>query len=86
MYDGALERAPRAAPAHYGRAYALYVLDRLDSRLNEPDAEFLRVPYRCNRAMLFCSTVIHGTEEIDFSTSYAERRINITCLYGRSQE
>ncbi len=58
---------------------------RLDSRLNESDAELLRVPYRCNRAMLFRSSVIHGTEEIDFSTSYAERRINITCLYGRSQ-
>ena len=58
---------------------------RLDNRLSEPNAVRLKVPYRCNRAMLFRSTVIHGTDQIDFSTSYAQRRINITCLYGRSE-
>ena len=57
----------------------------LDTLLAETDVQVKRVPYRCNRAMLFRSTVIHGTDDVQFSDTYAHRRMNITCLYGHSK-
>lgn len=50
----------------------------------EPDAQSFRVPYRCNRAVLFNSNVLHGTDTIDFKPGYENNRINMTFLYGKS--
>jgi tetratricopeptide (TPR) repeat protein len=40
------------------------------------------VPYRCNRAVIFDSRLIHETLPYDFRTAYADRRLNLTLLYG----
>ena len=50
----------------------------------EPDAESFHVPYGCNRAVLFHSNVLHGTDDIDFKPGYENHRINMTFLYGKS--
>ena len=42
-----------------------------------------RVPYRCNRAVLFNSRLFHETDVIDFADGYKNRRVNITYLFGR---
>ncbi len=57
---------------------------RFKKILAESDAESFRVPYRCNRAVLFQSNILHGTDEIDFKTGYENNRINLTFLYGKS--
>jgi tetratricopeptide (TPR) repeat protein len=44
------------------------------------------VPYRCNRAVLFNSNLFHETDAIHFKEGYENRRINITCLFGRFAE
>lgn len=42
----------------------------------------LDVPYRCNRAVIFDSRLIHETLPYDFRSAYAARRINLTLLFG----
>lgn len=42
----------------------------------------LDVPYRCNRAVIFDSRLIHETLPYDFRSAYADRRVNLTLLYG----
>ncbi|MDX1433264.1 MAG: tetratricopeptide repeat protein, partial [Gammaproteobacteria bacterium] len=51
----------------------------------EPDAEPGYVPYRCNRAMIFRSNVLHKTERVKFKPGYADRRVSVTFLYGRPE-
>jgi len=43
----------------------------------------MKVPYRCNRAVLFNSALFHETDEIHFREGYENRRINITYLFGK---
>jgi len=40
------------------------------------------VPYRENRAVIFDSALFHHTDEFTFKEGYANRRINLTILYG----
>jgi hypothetical protein len=42
----------------------------------------VRVPYRRNRMVLFDSSLAHATSPIRFKTGYANRRINLTWLFG----
>ena len=42
----------------------------------------LRVPYRCNRAVIFDSSLIHESGGVRFRPGYANRRINLTLLFG----
>ena len=42
----------------------------------------MKVPYKCNRAVLFNSALFHETDEIHFKEGYENRRINITYLFG----
>lgn len=42
----------------------------------------VRVPYRANRAVIFDSDLFHATDQPQFRDGYANRRINITLLYG----
>ena len=48
------------------------------------DAESFHVPYRCNRAVLIQSNVLHGTDDIDFKPGYENNRINMIFLYDKS--
>jgi hypothetical protein len=47
------------------------------------DAEATRIPYRCNRAVLFHSTLFHKTDPFRFQDGYENRRMNITMLFGK---
>lgn len=47
------------------------------------DAPFVSVPYRCNRVVIFKSSLVHYTDEHDFKPGYDSRRINYTLLFGR---
>jgi tetratricopeptide (TPR) repeat protein len=42
----------------------------------------LVIPYRQNRAIIFCSSLFHETDDIRFKPGYENRRINITMLFG----
>ena len=69
-------------PADYARStkqQADAVLHRL---LAEPDTRKDRIPYRCNRAVIFDALTIHGTDDFEFRLGYENRRSNITRLYG----
>ncbi len=46
-------------------------------------SKFVRVPYRCNRAVLFNSALFHETDELHFADAYEGRRVNMTYLFGR---
>ncbi|MBT9545523.1 MAG: hypothetical protein IV090_09060 [Candidatus Sericytochromatia bacterium] len=43
----------------------------------------LKIPYRCNRAVLFHSRLFHASDVYKFQPGYANRRINITLLFGK---
>jgi len=51
--------------------------------LAEKGARSVMIPYRANRAVIFDSDLFHETDAIAFRDGYANRRINITMLYGR---
>ena len=46
----------------------------------------VRVPYRCNRAVIFDSSLIHESGGVRFLSGYANRRINLTLLFGERAE
>ena len=56
--------------------------ERIQTFLQRSGAQAVRVPHRCNRAVLFHSDLFHRTDSVRFAPGYAQRRINITLLYG----
>lgn len=44
------------------------------------------VPYRANRAVIFDSALFHKTDSFDFKPGYANRRINLTLLFGKMKK
>jgi Tfp pilus assembly protein PilF len=51
--------------------------------LAETGAKYVTIPYRANRAVIFDSDLFHETDAIAFQGGYANRRTNITMLFGR---
>jgi hypothetical protein len=45
-------------------------------------SEFVRIPYRSNRAVIFDSKLYHATDSINFDSKYINRRLNVTFLYS----
>lgn len=43
------------------------------------------IPYKANRAVIFDSALFHQTDNFTFKEGYANRRINLTLLYGDMQ-
>ena len=74
-----LARDPRDAGAHY--VCGLVAADR-----GALDRAPVRVPYRCNRAAIFDSSLIHESGGVRFRPGYANRRINLTLLFGDRAE
>ncbi len=56
--------------------------DLIARHLHDQGARAIRIPYRENRAIVFNSDLFHATEPIRFRPGYADRRVNITLLYG----
>lgn len=46
----------------------------------------INIPYRANRAVIFNSNLFHSTAAFTFAEGYANRRINVTMLYGNRRE
>uniref|UniRef100_A0A6U4FMG7 Prolyl 4-hydroxylase alpha subunit Fe(2+) 2OG dioxygenase domain-containing protein n=2 Tax=Phaeomonas parva TaxID=124430 RepID=A0A6U4FMG7_9STRA len=47
--------------------------------------EYVDVAYRCNRAVMFDSSLLHATGEYDFAPGFENQRINLTFLFGRKR-
>ena len=45
-------------------------------------ADFIKIPYKSNRAIIFNSKLYHATDNINFDSKYINRRINVTFLYS----
>lgn len=58
---------------------------KMKAFLEMNNAQAIRVPYRENRCLLFDSSLIHVTDEVHFKPGYANRRVNVTLLYGRAR-
>ena len=57
-------------------------LASMDKMMKEiKDTEFVKVPYRSNRAVIFNSKLYHVTDKMDFNDNYIDRRVNVTLLY-----
>lgn len=75
-----------AAPPDWG--FSDYNLDpaRLGRLVAREGRAPARVPYRCNRAVIFDSSLIHESGGVAFRSGYANRRINVTLLFGDRTE
>ncbi len=51
--------------------------------LEQTGAKPTTIPHRANRAVIFDSNLFHATDRIDFKDGYANRRTNITLLFGK---
>jgi hypothetical protein len=49
--------------------------------LREPNIKSTTIDYKCNRAIIFRSSLAHGTEPYKFSSHYSAHRMNITLLF-----
>ena len=72
-------------PAPPSWSFAEYNKDegKIRDFLKSRNAESQRIPYRCNRAVLFNSSLFHETDTIHFKEGYENRRINVTYLFGK---
>ena len=57
--------------------------ERIYKFLRDNNARKKRIPYRCNRAVLFNSSLFHETDQFNFRDGYENRRINVTYLFGK---
>lgn len=83
---GGLRLWDREAPAGWTsdeyNTYDPVAQARIRAFLDSSGATEIRVPYRQNRCVIFNSDLFHQTDDIRFRPGYANRRINITMLYG----
>lgn len=79
---GGLLVYPHAAPADWAfdrfNRDPAEIMRFLESVRSEP----VRIPHRANRAVIFDSDLFHATDRLNFREGYANRRVNITLLYG----
>ena len=54
----------------------------INNYLGKEKDNFIKIPYKYNRAILFDSSLIHETDKLQFTDSYIGRRINYTILFG----
>ena len=75
-----------AAPPDWG--FSDYNLDptRLERLVAREGRAPVHVPYRCNRAVIFDSSLIHESGGVRFLSGYTNRRINVTLLFGERAE
>lgn len=73
----------KAAPAEW--SFKKYNRDEEAIRrfLADSGARAHEVPYRQNRALIFNSDLFHQSGSLRFKPGYANRRINVTMLFGR---
>lgn len=73
----------KAAPAEWDfRTYNTTSADFIYEYLGDRREDFIRVPHRANRAVMFDSRLIHETDRFSFAPGFTNRRINITMLFG----
>ena len=75
-----------AAPPDW--SFSAYNLDPapLERLVAQEGRAPVRVPYRCNRAVIFDSSLIHESGGVRFLNGHANRRINVTLLFGERAE
>ena len=56
------------------------IIDKLTDEVK--DADFIKIPYKSNRAVIFNSKLYHVTDDIEFKNNYEDRRVNVTFLYS----
>lgn len=80
---GGLTVYDKPVPADWD--FAAYNADpqRLLRHVRETGARAVQVPHRQNRAVVFESSLVHATQPLRFRPGYANRRINLTLLFGR---
>ncbi len=80
---GGLTLYDKPVPADWD--FAAYNADpqRLLRHVRETGARAVQVPHRQNRAVVFESSLVHATQPLRFRPGYANRRINLTLLFGR---
>lgn len=57
---------------------------RLQAFARENEQSAVTIPYRDNRAVLFRSRLVHGSDRPNFEAGYENHRINMTLLFGKS--
>lgn len=74
----------KAAPDHWDfKTYNTSSAQTIYDFLGADKQTFIRVPHRANRAVLFDSRLFHETDRFNFAPGFANRRINITMLFGK---
>ena len=73
---------PQDAPRDWGFTKFNKDAASIQRYLESIGGEPVRVPYRANRAVIFDSDLFHATDRTRFREGYANRRVNITLLYG----
>jgi hypothetical protein len=81
--SGGLLIYPQAPPASWDFENCRIAQGGIETWLAAHPQAAIKIPYRCNRAVLFRSRLFHASDHYSFQAGYAQRRINITLLFGK---
>lgn len=56
--------------------------ENMDKLLKNQNNNYITIPYKFNRAVIFDSSLFHETQHLSFEDHYEARRINSTILFG----
>lgn len=83
---GGLRLYDIAAPAEWRFESYNHQEKALRAEITRRGATCRDIPYKCNRAVIFDSSLIHETVPLRFRMGYENRRINVTMLFGERVE
>jgi hypothetical protein len=56
----------------------------IDNLINFNKPEFLTIPYKCNRAIIFDGMFFHETNDVSVLPGFDNRRVSYTMLFGKT--
>ncbi|NNL85790.1 MAG: tetratricopeptide repeat protein [Myxococcales bacterium] len=83
---GGIRVYPVAAPASWGFDRYNREDRELERLVARSELAAIEVPYRCNRCVIFDSSLIHESMPLRFRPGYENRRVNVTMLFGDRAE
>ncbi len=85
-HSGGLRLYNVSAPSQWHFNKYNYEDTYLLTEIKQQAGKYQEIEYKCNRAVIFDSSLIHETSPIAFKKGYKNRRINVTMLFGNRTE
>lgn len=83
---GGIRIYPVAVPSNWGFDRYNREPEALEALVASSEGRPIDIPYRCNRCVIFDSSLVHESMPLQFLPGYEDRRVNVTMLFGDRDE